>query len=73
MRMAQHIKGAKIVKALPADERANLGDGIVPQRLKVVIKPHDFLRDFATEMSEGGADLRLAADKILRRRVGLAM
>lgn len=72
-RMAQYLKEARIVKTLNADELNDLADGVVPERLKLVLKPHDFLRDFAAEMSDGGSELRLIADKILRRRVSLAI
>lgn len=72
-RMTHYIKEARILKALDADELADIADGVVPERLKLVIKPHDFVRDFAAEMSEGGPTLRLAADKILRGRVSLAL
>ena len=72
-RMAQYIKEARILKALDVDELADIADGIIPERLKLVIKPHDFVRDFAAELSEGGSTLRLAADKILRGRVSLAL
>ena len=64
------MKEARFVKVF---DMVALAHGIDPNRLRLVLKPHDFLRDLAAELSEGGSALRLIADKILRRRVGLAI